>query len=54
MEKRYWIFINSDIIERTRQGTEQTLVAVHFSYTLEGGKSGYGMIGMISYLDKNT
>lgn len=51
MEKRYWIFINSDIIERTIQGSEQTLVAVHFSYTFLGGKSGYGMI---SQLDKNT
>lgn len=40
MEKKYWIFINSDIIERTVQGTEQTLVAVHFSYTFVGGKSG--------------
>jgi hypothetical protein len=51
IEKRYWILINSDIIERTIQGTEQTLVAVHFSYTFVGGKSGYGMI---SQLDKNT
>jgi hypothetical protein len=44
MEKRYWIFIDSDMIQQIKSGTSQLYTFVNFSYEFEGGKSGYGMI----------
>lgn len=44
MEKRYWIFVDSDSIEKTRSSNSQLFTYIHFSYDYHGGKSGYGMI----------
>ncbi|MGI0047942.1 MAG: hypothetical protein ACREAW_00230 [Nitrososphaera sp.] len=44
MEKRYWIFIDSDLIQKAKNGTTPLYTFVDFSYEFEGGKSGYGMI----------
>ena len=44
MEKRYWIFIDSDLIQKGKSGTSQLYTFVYFSYEFEGGKSSYGMI----------
>lgn len=44
MEKRYWIFIDSDLIQKGKNGISPLYTFVNFSYEYEGGKSGYGMI----------
>ena len=44
MEKRYWIFIDSELIQKGKNGTSQLYTFVNFSYEYEGGKSSYGMI----------
>jgi len=44
MEKRYWIFIDSRLIQGSKDGASQLYTLVHFSYEYEGGKSSYGMI----------
>jgi hypothetical protein len=44
MEKRYWIFINSDLIQKAKSESSPLYTFVYFSYEYEGGKSSYGMI----------
>lgn len=44
MEKRYWFFIDSDLIEKTKKGTEQVFIVLHFTYEHHGGNSEYGTI----------
>lgn len=44
MEKRYWIFIDSALMENAEQGTSGLFVVIYFSYEFSGGKSAYGMI----------
>ena len=44
MEKRYWIFIDSDVMRRAKDGTMQLFTFVNFFYEFEGGVSSYGMI----------
>ena len=44
MEKHYWIFIDSDLIQKAKNGTEKVYSALYFEYPVTGGKSGYGMI----------
>ncbi len=44
MEKRYWIFIESALMEKAEQGNSELYVVIYFSYEFSGGKSGYGMI----------
>lgn len=44
MEKRYWIFLESALMERAEQGTSELYVVIYFLYEFPGGKSGYGMI----------
>lgn len=51
MEKRYWIFINSDLIEKNRDGKLKIYIALYFSYEFSKEMSGYGMI---SALDSKT
>ena len=44
MEKRYWIFLESALMDKAEQGTSDLFVVIYFSYEFPGGKSGYGMI----------
>lgn len=44
MEKRYWLFLDSALMEKTEQGTSDLFVAIYFSYEFPGRRSGYGMI----------
>jgi hypothetical protein len=51
MEKRYWFFIDSDTIQKTKEGNAQVFVSLYFAYEFSGTKSGYGMI---SHFNKDT
>jgi len=44
MEKHYWIFIDSNLIQKAKEGKEKIFSALYFEYPLSNGKSGYGMI----------
>ncbi len=44
MEKHYWIFIDSELIKKAKEGSEKVFSALYFEYPVAGGKSGYGMI----------
>jgi hypothetical protein len=44
MEKHYWMFIDSDLIQKAKEGKEKIFSALYFEYPLSNGKSGYGMI----------
>jgi len=51
MEKRYWIFLDSNLMTQAEQGNSDLFVIIYFSYDFTGGKSGYGMI---SQFDKKS
>ena len=51
MEKRYWIFIDSEKIKKSKEDKGQIFIALYFAYEYSKEQSGYGMI---SYLDTNT
>jgi hypothetical protein len=51
MEKRYWVFIDSEKYRTAAEGTSDIFIFIYFSYVYSGGKSGYGMI---SQLDNKT
>jgi len=52
MEKRYWIFIDVEALEKAKQENRLMYMAIYFLYEFpSGGKSGYGMI---SQLDPKT
>ena len=44
MEKHYWVFIDSSLIKKAKDGSEKIFSALYFEYPVTGGKSGYGMI----------
>jgi hypothetical protein len=44
MEKRYWFFIESDLIEKAKNGSNNIFILLYFVYEHLGGKSCYGMI----------
>jgi hypothetical protein len=44
MEKRYWFFIDSDLIQKVRTENAQVFTLVYFQYEHIGGNSGYGLI----------
>lgn len=44
MEKHYWFFINSDLMQQTKDSNGQIFITLYFSYEFAAGKSGYGMI----------
>ena len=44
MEKRYWFFIDSDLIKKSKDGISQIFTALYFTYEHHGGNSGYGTI----------
>lgn len=43
MEKRYWIFIDSEKISKVKEGKEKLFTFLYFEYEIPNGKSGYGM-----------
>jgi hypothetical protein len=51
MEKRYWIFVDVNEMQRAKEATSELYTFVHFTYEFHGGTSGYGMI---SQLDPKT
>ncbi len=44
MEKCYWFFIDSDLMQKAKDDNTQIFVAIRFAYEFLGGRSGYGMI----------
>ena len=44
MEKRYWFFIGSDLVQKAKDGSAQIFISLYFAYEHPGGKSGYGMV----------
>ena len=45
MEKRYWLFIESELIDQAKISDSKSLFTlVYFSYDYHGGRSSYGMI----------
>lgn len=53
MEKRYWFFIDSDMMQKAKDEKMQIFVALYFAYEFVGGRSGYGMISRFDK-DANT
>jgi len=51
MEKKYWIFIDQNLVNKTQEGRSEIFVALYFAYEYPGGKSAYGMISR--YDNKN-
>jgi hypothetical protein len=51
MEKRYWFFIDSDLIKSAKTGDATVYTLLYFSYDYHGGSNGYGLI---SHLDKES
>ena len=59
MEKRYWFFIDSELVEKAKNGGTDIFTLLYFTYDHLGGKSGYGMISQLdpktnSFLHKDT
>jgi hypothetical protein len=44
MEKHYWLFLDSALLQKVKDGNSQFFTTVYFSYEFSGGKAGYGMI----------
>ena len=44
MEKRYWFFIDSDLVRKAKGGTAHVFILLYFQYEHLGGNSGYGLI----------
>lgn len=44
MEKHYWLFLDSALLQRVKDDNGQLFTMVYFSYEFSGGKAGYGMI----------
>lgn len=44
MEKHYWLFLDSALLQKVKDGNSQLFTMVYFSYEFSGGKAGYGMI----------
>jgi hypothetical protein len=43
MEKRYWFFIDSDMIQKAKNGNAKIFTLLYFQYEHHGGNSGYGL-----------
>ncbi len=44
MEKHYWFFIDSEQIDKSKNGDTPIYISLYFEYEAVGKKSGYGMI----------
>jgi hypothetical protein len=43
MEKRYWLYLDSALMQKAKEGNRQLFTTIYFSYEFSGGKAGYGM-----------
>jgi hypothetical protein len=43
MEKRYWLFLDSALMQKGRKGNGQLFTTIYFAYEFSGRKTGYGM-----------
>jgi len=48
MEKHYWFFIDSELIQKAKYGKTKIFIALYFEYPTPEGTSGYGMISEFS------
>src|SRR3989475_7204415 len=44
MEKDYWFFIDSDLVQKAKAGKESIFISLYFEYKFAESTSGYGMI----------
>ncbi|TLX94179.1 MAG: hypothetical protein E6K91_07195 [Thaumarchaeota archaeon] len=44
MEKHYWFFIDSGLIQKSKEGKENLFISLYFEYKFGETVSGYGMI----------
>ncbi len=44
MEKKYWIFVDSELMAKVKSGEEKLFTYLYFDYPVPAGNSGYGMI----------
>ena len=44
MEKHYWFWIDSALMEKAKEGKEKIFTGIYFEYPVSDGNSGYGMI----------
>lgn len=44
MEKKYWMFVDSPMMEKVKEGQMPLYTLTNFVYEFEGGTSSYGMI----------
>lgn len=44
MEKRYWFFVDNDLMEKAKNGEEKIFTLLYFQYKISAGTSYYGMI----------
>lgn len=44
MEKHYWLFLDSALLQKVKDDNSQLFTMMYISYQFSGGKAGYGMI----------
>jgi hypothetical protein len=44
MEKHYWLFLDSALLQKVKDDDSQLFTMMYISYEFSGGKEGYGMI----------
>ena len=44
MEKQYWVYIDTELIEKSKSGTTKVFIFLYLLYDYPGGRSGYGLI----------
>lgn len=44
MEKKYWIFIDKELMDKVKYGTEKLFTLLYIEYHFDSNKSAYGMI----------
>jgi len=44
MEKKYWIFVDAEVMDKVKKGEEKLFTYLYIEYPISNGKSGYGMI----------
>lgn len=44
MEKRYWIFVDEQLMNKVKNEEEKLFIYLYIGYPVSNGKSGYGMV----------
>ena len=47
MTKRYWFFIESELVRKAKAGDGKVHIILYFSYEHHGGNNGYGLISQL-------